>query len=154
MYGHATVNEFPRAYSPKLRGVRRVRTRFRRRGDHLPDHICVAPRWAFVVSAAMAKTESTAVNSLIDLVQSNQAKPIIDPDDDLFAAPKQPAKQPPLPSLRGGTVPPLPRSRAPGGTSQLTLPEHRAAVLEAAEAAGASVAFAGVAEGNGEGNGV
>jgi len=76
----------------------------------------------------MAKTESTAVNSLIDLVQSNQAKPIIDPDEDLFAAPRPAAKQPAIPSLRGGTVPPLPRSRAPGGTSQLTLPEHQAAV--------------------------
>jgi hypothetical protein len=62
----------------------------------------------------MAKTESTAVNSLIDLVQSNQARPIIDPSDDLFGPPKQPA--------------PLPRSRAPGGTSQLTLPEHRPSV--------------------------
>ena len=62
----------------------------------------------------MAKTESTAVNSLIELVQSNQTRPVIDPDDDLFAAPKAPA--------------PLPRSRAPGGTSQLTLPEHRPSV--------------------------
>jgi hypothetical protein len=62
----------------------------------------------------MAKTESTAVNSLIDLVQSNQNKPIIDPSDDLFGPPKKPA--------------PLPRSRAPGGTSQLTLPEHRPSV--------------------------
>ena len=76
----------------------------------------------------MAKTESTAVNSLIELVQSNQTKPIFDPDEDLFAAPKPPAKQAAAPSLRGGSVPPLPRSRAPGGTSQLTLPEHRAAV--------------------------
>lgn len=32
--------------------------------------------------------------------------------------------------------------------------EHRAVVLEAAEAAGAAVAFAGTAEGSGEGNGV
>ncbi|MEP6861981.1 MAG: PEGA domain-containing protein [Deltaproteobacteria bacterium] len=62
----------------------------------------------------MAKTESTAVNSLIDLVQSNQNKPIVDPSDDLFGPPKQPA--------------PLPRSRAPGGTSQLMLPEHRPSV--------------------------
>lgn len=42
----------------------------------------------FVLSRTMAKTESTAVNNLIDLVQSNQAKPIIDPEEDLFAAPK------------------------------------------------------------------
>jgi hypothetical protein len=60
----------------------------------------------------MAKTESTAVNSLIELVQTNQARPVIDPSDDLFAAP----------------IAPLPRSRAPGGTSQMTLPEHRPSV--------------------------
>ncbi len=105
----------------------------------------------------MAKTESTAVNNLIDLVSSNQrsSKSIVHPDDDLFAGPPGPAKpirklktpaqplptlpkpilssvNPPrmtgsLPALRGGTVPPLPRTRAAGGTSQLTLsvvPEH------------------------------
>lgn len=72
----------------------------------------------------MAKTESTAVNSLIELVQSNQTKPIIDPSDDLFAAPKGK-----VPALRSaGEVAPLPRSRAPGGTSQLTLPEHMPSV--------------------------
>src|SRR3569623_347188 len=106
MYGHATVNEFPRAYGPKRRGVRRVRTRFRRRGDHLPDHICDVGRWGFVVSTAMAKTESTAVNSLIELVQSNQPKPIFDPDEDLFAAPKPPAKQAAAPSVRASAPSP------------------------------------------------
>ncbi|MEO8841323.1 MAG: PEGA domain-containing protein [Kofleriaceae bacterium] len=104
----------------------------------------------------MAKTESTAVNNLIDLVSSNQrsSKPIVHPDDDLFAGPPGPAKPikkmktpaQPLPALpkpngstavspprmtptlapmRGaGTVPPLPRTRAAGGTSRHTVPEH------------------------------
>jgi hypothetical protein len=104
----------------------------------------------------MAKTESTAVNNLIDLVSSNQrsSKSIVHPDDDLFAGPPGPPKPikkmktpaQPLPTLpkpnaptavspprmtpslapmRGvGTVPPLPRTRAAGGTSRHTLPEH------------------------------
>ncbi|HEY1552664.1 MAG TPA: hypothetical protein VGG28_32770 [Kofleriaceae bacterium] len=58
----------------------------------------------------MANKESTAVNALIDLAQG---KPVVgksSPGDDLFRAPKQP--QPPAP---------LPRLRAPGGTSQLQL---------------------------------
>jgi PEGA domain len=81
----------------------------------------------------MAKTESTAVNNLIDLVNSNQrsSKPIVHPDDDLFAAPPSTAKnisRPAIPSIlgrpTGGSVPPLPRTRSAGGTSQHTLPEH------------------------------
>ncbi|MEO8548648.1 MAG: hypothetical protein ABI678_01695 [Kofleriaceae bacterium] len=56
----------------------------------------------------MAKTESTAVNNLIDLVKSNQSRSIVDPDDDLFAAPKSTKD-----------IPPLPRTRAPSGTAQL-----------------------------------
>ncbi|HEX7700648.1 MAG TPA: hypothetical protein VF403_08005, partial [Kofleriaceae bacterium] len=104
----------------------------------------------------MAKTESTAVNHLIDLVNSNQrsSKPIVHPDDDLFAAPPGPAKPiikmktpaQPLPTVpkpnaptavspprmtpslspmrSAGTVPPLPRTRAAGGTARHTLPEH------------------------------
>lgn len=63
----------------------------------------------FVLSRTMAKTESTAVNNLIDLVQSNQAKPIIDPEEDLFAAPKS----------KPNEIPPLPRARAASGTAKL-----------------------------------
>ena len=98
----------------------------------------------------MPKTESTAVNNLIALTQNNErtSKPIVHPDDDLFA--KRPTqkqlKNTPgampvipkptaalsrmtgnLPALQtAGPVPPLPRTRAPIGTSQLTLPEHQA----------------------------
>ena len=96
------------------------------------------------------------MNHLIDLVNSNQrsSKPIVHPDDDLFAGPPGPAKPikkiktpaQPLPTLpkpniptavspprmtpslspmrSAGTVPPLPRTRAAGGTSRHTLPEH------------------------------
>ncbi len=98
----------------------------------------------------MAKTESTAVNNLIALTQNNErtSKPIVHPDDDLFAKPptKKQLKNTPgampvipkptaapsrmtgnLPALQtAGPVPPLPRMRAPIGTSQLTLPEHQA----------------------------
>ena len=60
----------------------------------------------------MAKTESTAVNELIDLVQN---KPLtMEPADDLFSAPKsiQPARMTaPVPAMRGaGEVAPLPRA--------------------------------------------
>lgn len=93
----------------------------------------------------MAKTESTAVNNLIDLVNSNQrsSKSIVHPDDDLFAGPgpttpikkmKTPAQPLPtvnplrmtatLPAMRGATVPPLPRTRSAGGTSQLIVPSQ------------------------------
>ncbi len=58
----------------------------------------------------MANKESTAVNALIDLVQVKPLGGSEGPADDLFGAPKQP--QPPAP---------LPRLRAPGGTSQLKL---------------------------------
>ncbi|HEX4449357.1 MAG TPA: hypothetical protein VH143_00750 [Kofleriaceae bacterium] len=58
----------------------------------------------------MANKESTAVNALIDLVQVKPLGGKASPGDDLFRAPKQP--QPPAP---------LPRLRAPGGTSQLQL---------------------------------
>jgi len=55
----------------------------------------------------MAKSESTAVNALIDMVRSG--KPAAPPaGDDLFAAPPG-----------TNTIPPLPRTRAPTGTSQL-----------------------------------
>jgi PEGA domain len=113
----------------------------------------VARKARFRTLPAMAKTESTAVNNLIDLVSSNQrsSKPIVHPDDDLFATPgpaqpirkmKTPAKaMPVLPSIlpalpkpnaparmtapiSTGAVPPLPRGRAPSGTAQHTLPEQ------------------------------
>ncbi|CAN5390177.1 hypothetical protein BH11MYX1_BH11MYX1_01670 [soil metagenome] len=95
----------------------------------------------------MAKTESTAVNNLIELTQNNErtSKPIVHPDDDLFAKPptKKQLKNTPgalpviskptaAPSRMTGNLPamtpswavlPLPRTRAAGGTSQLTLPD-------------------------------
>jgi hypothetical protein len=58
----------------------------------------------------MANKESTAVNALIDLAQAKPVSGKTSPGDELFRAPKQP--QPPAP---------LPRLRAPGGTSQLQL---------------------------------
>ncbi len=74
----------------------------------------------------MAKTESTAVNELIDLVQG--PKPVTDGAEDLmFSPPKKPT--PPrmtgtVPGLRaGGEVAPLPRDRTPTGTSQHNLPK-------------------------------
>src|SRR5258708_4629076 len=79
----------------------------------------------------MAKTESTAVNELINLVQSGQSSPVRDPDNDLFGGPRprQRAVKPrrmtaTIPAMRGaGEIAPLPRTRAPGGTSQLKLPD-------------------------------
>ena len=109
----------------------------------------------------MAKTESTAVNNLIALAQSNEraSKPIVHPDDDLFAKPpterqlKGPAGVPPrvptsaaapsrmtgnLPTMKSaGPVLPLPRTRAAGGTSQLTLPEHQLRPSTASRPSGA-----------------
>ncbi|HEY5923433.1 MAG TPA: hypothetical protein VIV11_17255 [Kofleriaceae bacterium] len=70
----------------------------------------------------MAKTESTAVNELINLVQSG--KPQAEPSADLFSAPKSTPVNPPrmtsaIPPMRGaGEVAPLPRGRAPHSTSQ------------------------------------
>ena len=87
----------------------------------------------------MAKTESTAVNNLIALAQDNErtSRPIVHPDDDLFARPptRQQLKPTAAPSRMTGNLPalttagpvsPLPRERAPVGTSQLTLPEDQA----------------------------
>ena len=94
----------------------------------------------------MAKKESTAVNELINLVATQ--RPLRDPSDDLMFAeppargsrplPAQAAPPPPpppraplrsaprmssvLPPLRGDAVAPLPRSRAPSGTSENRLP--------------------------------
>ena len=79
----------------------------------------------------MAKTESTAVNELISLVQNRQ-QPQAEPASDLFAAPSPAQKpgtvQPPrmtstVPAMRGaGEVAPLPRGRAPQSTSSHQLP--------------------------------
>ena len=76
----------------------------------------------------MAKTESTAVNELIDLVQQGK-KPQAEPAADLFGAPKSTTVQPPpritatVPPMRGaGEVAPLPRGRAPQSTSQHGMP--------------------------------
>jgi hypothetical protein len=72
----------------------------------------------------MAKTESTAVNELIDLVQNGKQQAVPEPAADLFAAPKSTRVSPPrmtspLPPMRGaGEVEPLPRGRAPHSTSQ------------------------------------
>ncbi|MGE5183452.1 MAG: hypothetical protein ACM31C_15380 [Acidobacteriota bacterium] len=74
----------------------------------------------------MAKTESTAVNDLIASMQGGAQPPAKDPGDDLFAP--QPAAKPArmtstIPPMRGaGEVSPLPRKRAPHGTSQHQLP--------------------------------
>ena len=71
----------------------------------------------------MAKSESTAVNALIDLVRSGKpAGP--EAADDLFASPKAgpPRMTGTIPPMRGaGEVEPLPRMRAPTGTSQLNI---------------------------------
>jgi hypothetical protein len=67
----------------------------------------------------MAKTESTAVNELIELVQSGQSPPAAS-DDLVFQAPRRPnvprvsTTVPPC----AGEVPPLPRTRAPQGTER------------------------------------
>ena len=72
----------------------------------------------------MAKTESTAVNELINLVQNNRA-PSEPAGVDLFSVPKSTKVNPPritttVPALRGaGEVAPLPRGRAPNGTSSM-----------------------------------
>ena len=71
----------------------------------------------------MAKTESTAVNELIDLVQNQKAAPA-EPAADLFAAPRSNRVSParmtsPVPA---GDVAPLPPRRAPHSTSQHAMP--------------------------------
>ena len=88
----------------------------------------------------MAKTESTAINQLIQSVQSGSPPAPAPADDLLFQAPKPPSKPPTLPTstrnphparmtstippMRGaGEVQPLPRGRAPTGTSQHQLPK-------------------------------
>jgi hypothetical protein len=75
----------------------------------------------------MAKTESTAVNELIDLM--SKGKQIADePAPDLFSAPRSTTVNPPrvtstVPPMRGaGEVAPLPRGRAPQSTSNHSLP--------------------------------
>jgi len=73
----------------------------------------------------MAKTESTAVNELIDLVQSGSKSAASEPGADLFSTPKPktttvnpPRMTSPIPPMRGaGDVAPLPRTRAPHSTS-------------------------------------
>src|SRR4051812_13298143 len=70
----------------------------------------------------MAKTESTAVNELIGLVQSGNSNPG-DPGGELFDEPKSQKVQPPrmtatVPPMRGaGEVAPLPPKRAPASTA-------------------------------------
>src|SRR5438105_3993529 len=71
----------------------------------------------------MAKTESTAVNELIKLVET--ATPLRpDPTDDLmFKAPSKKVSPPrmtsTIPPMKGaGEVAPLPRQRAPNGTQR------------------------------------
>jgi hypothetical protein len=85
----------------------------------------------------MAKTESTAVNELIDLVQNGKQPGMPEPAEDLFSAPKSkvnPSRMTsPLPPMRGsGEVEPLPRTRAPQSTSQL-LPEVPAVRMSTAD---------------------
>ncbi len=72
----------------------------------------------------MAKTESTAVNELIDLVQNGKPASSSEPAADLFTSPKSTKVNParmtsPVPSLRAaGEVEPLPPRRAPQSTSK------------------------------------
>ncbi|HEY5945952.1 MAG TPA: hypothetical protein VIV40_10700 [Kofleriaceae bacterium] len=75
----------------------------------------------------MAKTESTAVNELIDLVQSGRQPTAPEPAGDLFSSPRSTSASPrmtsAIPSMRGaGEVQPLPRGRAPHSTSQHVMP--------------------------------
>ncbi|MFT3692512.1 MAG: PEGA domain-containing protein [Kofleriaceae bacterium] len=69
-----------------------------------------------------SKNESTAINKLIDLVNENQktSKPVVHPDDDLFAQP--PPKQA---RVKAPTPAPLPEAKKPKraakGTSRLGL---------------------------------
>ena len=66
------------------------------------------------------KTESTAVNDLINLVAS-QGPSVKEPGADLFAEPPKKTARVTgtVPPLKGaGTVEPLPRTRAPAGTQQ------------------------------------
>ena len=70
----------------------------------------------------MAKTESTAVNELIELMQSGNGKPAQpEPIEDLFTAPpKQTRMTSTVPPIQvAGDVAPLPRTRAPQGTQRL-----------------------------------
>lgn len=77
----------------------------------------------------MAKTESTAVNALIDQVASGKPQ-AADPGADLFSAPKSTSVNPPrmttpIPALRNaGEVAPLPRARSPRATSQNAKPSQ------------------------------
>src|SRR4051812_15678232 len=70
----------------------------------------------------MAKTESTAVNELIGLVQNGNSNPG-EPGGELFDEPKSSKVQPPrmtatVPPMRGaGDVAPLPPKRAPQSTA-------------------------------------
>lgn len=71
----------------------------------------------------MAKSESTAVNQLISLVQGSPSRRD-EPSEDLFGPPKgrvaPPRMSATVPPLRGAAdVAPLPPQRAPTGTSQL-----------------------------------
>ncbi len=69
----------------------------------------------------MAKTESTAVNQLIELVSTQKPLPK-DPDEDLmFTTPKRKVSAPRMSATVTGhamDVAPLPRARAPQGTQQ------------------------------------
>lgn len=88
----------------------------------------------------MAKTESTAVNELIDLVHNHKPLPMGEPGGELFAAPapQQRASSPrtasgtmhpprmtsTIPPMRGaGEVAPLPRARAPQSTAEQVRPQ-------------------------------
>ncbi len=72
----------------------------------------------------MAKTESTAVNELVDLVRARKRRAASEPARDLFTLPTSAPRHPPrmtstIPPMRGaGEVAPLPRSRAPLATAQ------------------------------------
>src|SRR5574338_44354 len=125
MYGHALVNGFSGSYARDRVGDRN-RSRFevgtQVRGCPLlaPGGFAILRRPSQEGVRAMAKTESTAVNELIDLVQSG--KPLAEPAADLFSAPAPisvggPRVTPPI-AHGAGEVAPLPPRRSPRATSQ------------------------------------
>jgi hypothetical protein len=85
-------------------------------------------------SRRMAKTESTAVNELIDRMQGRPAAPPSDADD-LFASMHPPRMTSTVPPMFGaGEVAPLPRGRAPQSTAEHSIPHPSdAAAAQAAD---------------------
>jgi len=78
----------------------------------------------------MAKTESTAVNELIEMVASGHSG-LAEPGEELFSSSPKPMTAArmtaPLPIVRDA-VPPLPRTRAPSGTQSNAVPAVRTSI--------------------------